>query len=628
MKVYGKKRRPDLTAAFRDLRLSASPKNLDGDECWARREEERKIMGKAQTWEDRERRPLGLRSKNIQVGGGDVVSKGKCESDCGEVGKGQETEKRKGDVLKVDIEGVDDGSDELKIMPLRNVDGGALVVEKTVVKVVDRTEVLKEDESLVLREKNPPSVDSSTTVLDGLSMNNEKISVSTTVITPISEKDTSLRRPRGTTKAIRSTRPKNGNTQHEVSRQLILNDETVAYLTALTAMEGVSSEIKSTDQWYDTWSLHCNVNKIAEGSYGSVFRLSDKGGLEAATIGKLMPLKPRSGKGSKNVGNTLVADAASEIKLLETMSHVPGFVEFRNAEVLIGGLPKPLRKEYRTWHARRKANNRSTELICRTVYPESQAWVFIEMGDAGTELEDALRLETEENRLVKIDDQGKETLDVRVAADTFWGVAEALANGEAMQEFEHRDLHFSNICVKRRRKETINEYLLAPSISQIEVTLIDYTLSRATLEDGTIVANGMNDECLFQGDNDLQFDIYRWMRNAMPAKNSDDKDWNAFVPISNVLWLYHLLEKLLRLCPRPKQIQEEQKLWDSLKELQTHLVPRDGRTKKCCSATDVISYASQGTSEFKKGPEEAEDREVDGEIKMDGLVSRFKYVAI
>lgn len=502
------------------------------------------------------------------------------------------------------------------------------MVEKTVMKVIDLTKVRKEDKILVVKEKTLPLVKNGTKTLDGFSTDDERISTSTAVVTPILEEEISLCRPRGTTKAIRSTRPKKGNTQHEVSKQLILNDETVAHLTALTAMEGVSSEIKSTNQWYNTWSLHCNVNKIAEGSYGSVFRLSDKGGLEAATIGKLMPLKPRSGRGSKNAGYTQVADAASEIKLLETMSHVPGFVEFRNAEVLVGELPKPLKKEYRTWHARRKANNRSTELTCRTTYPESQAWVFIEMGDAGTELEDALRLETEENRLVKNNEQGKGILDVKVAANTFWGVAEALANGEEMQEFEHRDLHFSNICVKHRRKEAVDEYLLAPSVSQVEVTLIDYTLSRATLEDGTIIANDMNDDCLFQGDNDLQFDIYRWMRDAMPAKNSNDKDWNAFMPISNVLWLYHLLEKLLRLCPRSKQIQEEQKLWDSLKELQSHLESRDGRRKRYRSAAYVVSCASRGTSEFRERSEEAEDREFDGEVKMDGLMRRFKHIAI
>lgn len=121
MKVYGKKRRPDLTTAFRDLRLSASPKNVDGEERWAQREEVRKTKGKLKNGEDRERRPLGLRSKNVQVGGGDVLSKGKRESDCGEIGKRQEMEKRKEEVVKVETEGEVDGSDESKMMRLRDV---------------------------------------------------------------------------------------------------------------------------------------------------------------------------------------------------------------------------------------------------------------------------------------------------------------------------------------------------------------------------------------------------------------------------------------------------------------------------------------------------------------------------
>lgn len=428
------------------------------------------------------------------------------------------------------------------------------------------------------------------------------------------------------TKRLRSARINKAVVENDSAKKPHLNKETCADLAPLTTLEGVSSIIKDIDCWYNEWTTHCHVIKIAEGSFGSVFRLSDKEGLQKATIGKLMPLRPKSGKGSRKAGFSRISDAASEIRLLETMSHVPGFVEFRSAEVLIGALPKVLKREYCMYKTRCISIKRS---ICEVSYPENQMWVFIEMGNAGIELEDALLPEMEKNSILGKNEHGQWTLGIRDTRDIFWGVAEALANGEEAQEFEHRDLHFSNICIQRKPHKSENGYLLIPPCANIEVTLIDYTLSRATLENGEVVCNRITDKDIFEGEDDLQFDLYRWMRDEMPGQDLQRKEWDAFVPITNVLWLYHLLEKLMLQTAWPNQNQDEKALWDSLKELKNQLNPEIKWNSHCNSAMDVVNNARQMD---KAGREQNADIEHNipqaGKPIDEDLIARFECVKI
>ncbi|EDO31137.1 predicted protein, partial [Nematostella vectensis] len=66
------------------------------------------------------------------------------------------------------------------------------------------------------------------------------------------------------------------------------------------------------------------------------------------------------------------------------------------------------------------------------------------------------------------------------------------------------------------------------------VSLIDFTLSRLRKEGVTVFCDLSEDESMFTGQGDYQFDIYRKMR----VHNRDD--WAAYKPYSNVLWLHYL----------------------------------------------------------------------------------------
>jgi hypothetical protein len=107
----------------------------------------------------------------------------------------------------------------------------------------------------------------------------------------------------------------------------------------------------------------------------------------------------------------------------------------------------------------------------------------------------------------------------------------------------------------------------------VKATIIDYTLSRAAIGK-TLIAYDFADQSLFEGrgDIDMQFDIYRQM------KQETNEDWSGFYPHTNVLvsippislfilpasslsfdfnfqWLNYLASKLIdeKKIPNPKR---------------------------------------------------------------------------
>jgi len=100
------------------------------------------------------------------------------------------------------------------------------------------------------------------------------------------------------------------------------------------------------------------------------------------------------------------------------------------------------------------------------------------------------------------------------AAHIFWSIVKGLARGEQACEFEHRDLHWGNVLIDQSEEDEILEKLL-DNLNRddgckdivdggwggVKVTLIDYTLSRARVNDlaGSISYYGFQDESIFEG---------------------------------------------------------------------------------------------------------------------------------
>ncbi|XP_045069851.1 serine/threonine-protein kinase haspin-like [Coregonus clupeaformis] len=158
---------------------------------------------------------------------------------------------------------------------------------------------------------------------------------------------------------------------------------------------------------------------------------------------------------------------------------------------------------------------------------EEQLFLILEFGFGGGDLENS----------------NGQLASLMVAKSVLHQVTAALAVAEQELCFEHRDLHWGNVLV-RSTKEKEGSFLLNGTNHSLEtrgvtVRIIDYSLSRLEIDGLTVSCDISEDEELFQGQGDYQFDIYRLMRQ----ENSNM--WGGYQPHSNVLWLHYLCSKLL-----------------------------------------------------------------------------------
>lgn len=132
------------------------------------------------------------------------------------------------------------------------------------------------------------------------------------------------------------------------------------------------------------WEQAFEIIKIAQGSFAAILRMQLRKNPNQYMIGKLMPLKPKSGKGSRQPGHTSIEDATIEVRALSAMTQSPGFVEVRSAMVLKGSLPSQFRKAYEDWE-KTLPEDKVEELGCPLDYPKEQLWLFVR-GNSGLQI--------------------------------------------------------------------------------------------------------------------------------------------------------------------------------------------------------------------------------------------------
>ena len=366
--------------------------------------------------------------------------------------------------------------------------------------------------------------------------------------------------------------------------------QTSPEISELTSIAFVEDEVADFQQFCRGWEKTVKLTKIGQGSFATVLKMELKHGPGEYSVWKLMPIKPSTGSGSRPRNDqTLIKDAATEVRMLYAMSDIDGFVQFRSAHVVQGLVPEQIRKAHESWAKSLRSDDIWYGTDMRAEYPsKNQLWLLMEMTDAGQDLD----VITSTARLQKTFFSIQETWDI------FWGVAETLMRGEAQAEFEHRDLHPGNICIKLRDEpvDVTNEHGI-PRLSKREVTLIDYTQSRLTLESGDVLATAVDESIFRQNDADpvaqRQYNIYRDMRDMVKMEKKPgiaiSQMWSEYVPTTNVLWLSYILTELSRLTKMEPETQEESDMIEAIERLESKMVSKTLGRWEYRSACEVVS---------------------------------------
>jgi serine/threonine-protein kinase haspin len=338
-----------------------------------------------------------------------------------------------------------------------------------------------------------------------------------------------------------------------------------AYASPLLALSD-RKKVIGFQEWSDELEPHFQITKIAEASFSEVYRLSaisPANGIKEESVLKVVALKTppavplpsqlhtravrdREAQLEKELEQreqddaykSQVEDVASEVKLLQNLTHIPGFTVFRDLTIVQGRPSASFNEAWKEWNKGRPRGKKSEfpDPSKKTSYDEYQLWAVVEMQDAGTDVE-------------KIMETGGMS-SIWEAWDVFWGVAISVGKAEEACRFEHRDLHLGNICVRSSRS---GGDVLQPSIKDplrrklrftgLDSTVIDYTLSRADIlaslsrsrrtstmshvSSSTAASTGdemvdvayldlNKDAALFEGDasEEYQYEIYRYMRGV------------------------------------------------------------------------------------------------------------------
>lgn len=393
-------------------------------------------------------------------------------------------------------------------------------------------------------------------------------------------------------------------------------------------LETSAHGITSFSSWSEQLSSHFQITKIAEASFSEVYRLHLKAELSDFSVHdesvfKVIPLRPpeitlpmdkrkRQAAMKRQANMSHPSAVSNEVKLLHRMSNIPGFTNFRDVRVVQGRPPKTFVEAFKDFNVQQKARMKDVSLLPdpakKTSYANEQLWAIIEMQDAGYDLEQYI--------------ESGQCTSIWKIWDIFWQVTVTLAKGEEGAEFEHRDLHLGNICVREKSEELLDwDPKRKLNFENLETTVIDYTISRARLSDDSVAYHDLAaDNSLFEADGtvEYQYDIYRYMRGAvmmedpyaeadgsreaLPSKN---RSWQQYHPVTNLIWQHFALFKLLEQVSwpsatkaPPRRQKEEHAKWKRANDLE-HILRRVRQLldpARLCrdelrSASDLIALA-------------------------------------
>ena len=281
--------------------------------------------------------------------------------------------------------------------------------------------------------------------------------------------------------------------------------------------------------------------KIGEGTYGEAFKSGE-------TVLKIVPMggdtlingEPQMGcaqiRAEAAVARRLAAlrpERQSRLKkddAANAANVTSGSIDTKRVAVCRGPYAPELLEQWRAYDARETSENENPG-----AFPADQLYAVFAFADGGADLEHA--------------DVGT----YAEAKSVLLQVTVALAVAEEACRFEHRDLHWGNVLLRKcaageERVATLNGVDLTFPTNGVDVSVIDFTLSRLDMssadakdgEEKPVFCDLDADPELFKGpEGHCQSETYR----RMAAATGDD--WSRHRAETNAMWLHYLADCLL-----------------------------------------------------------------------------------
>ena len=308
-----------------------------------------------------------------------------------------------------------------------------------------------------------------------------------------------------------------------VVEKLDIVDDTLSPLDALLLACGqTQDDIKTMTMLCKSYFSN-KAKKIGEGTYGEAFKGDD-------VVTKIIPMGGNAlVNGEVQMGPSEVHAETAIISNLTRLSadskrknFTDGFIRLINASVCRGPYSKKLLTAWDEYAAHGSSENEKPDNL-----PNNQLYIAFTCEDGGIDLEHF------------------EFQSATEAIALLFQIVVALAVAEEESQFEHRDLHWGNVLIKRTRMQKkiarLNGVDINIQTSGLNVAIIDFTLSRLTADSGKTFYLDLNaDPELFNGPKKhCQSETYRRMKKATKGK------WDAYEPKTNALWLHYLADTVL-----------------------------------------------------------------------------------
>jgi serine/threonine-protein kinase haspin len=299
-----------------------------------------------------------------------------------------------------------------------------------------------------------------------------------------------------------------------------------------------------------------DAKKVGEGTFGEVFKTSQD------VVFKIVPMETLP---SQKSATDILSEAEVSMNLTQlrevvdasrksvtAISNVTsGFVETISVGVCRGAYSQQLIAEWNRWNELHRSENDPVDS-----YGASQLYAIFVQAHGGVDLETFKPRNFEEVKSILLQ------------------VALTLAVAENACQFEHRDLHWGNVLVKRtsdhssysnRLECTMNDVDISVETSGVRVTLIDFTLSRLAKQrrasssprEDIIYFDLSTDPEIFNGpEGDLQADTYRQMQTELLNINRESP-WSCYLPRTNAIWLEYLASIMLHYKGKWKKAEKE-----------------------------------------------------------------------